>query len=46
VVGLKGDPWHLNVLGVTLRPAPVAKVVFRDLGTPAAPVLAAVTIEQ
>ena len=43
---LKGDPWHLNVLGVTLRPAPVEKVVFRDLGTPAAPVLAAMTLEK
>ncbi len=45
-VGLKGDPWHLNVLGVNLRPVPVEKVVFRDLGTPAAPVLAAVTLEK
>ena len=46
LVGLKGDPWHLNVLGVQLRPAVVEKVVFRDLGTPAAPVLAAITIEK
>ena len=45
-VGLRGDPWHLNVLGVTLRPAAVEKILFRDLGTPAAPVLAAVTIEK
>lgn len=44
--GLKGDPWHLNVLGVALRPAPIEKIVFRDLGTPAAPVLAAVTLEK
>jgi hypothetical protein len=44
--GLKGDPWHLNVLGVALRPVPVQKIVFRDLDTPAAPVLAAVTLEQ
>jgi len=42
---LRGDPWHLNVLGVTLRPAPIDKITFRDLGTPAAPVLVAVTIE-
>ncbi|MCR4412550.1 MAG: hypothetical protein NUV77_09025 [Thermoguttaceae bacterium] len=45
-LGLKGDPWHLNVLGVALRPVPVEKIVFRDLGTAAAPVLAAVTLEQ
>jgi hypothetical protein len=45
-VGLKGSPWHLNVLGVELRDVTVEKVVFRDLGTPAAPVLAAVTLEQ
>jgi hypothetical protein len=45
-VGLQGDPWHLHVLGATLRPVPVEKIVFRDLGTPAAPVLAAVTIEK
>jgi hypothetical protein len=44
--GLKGDPWHLNVLGVVLRPVPVQKIVFRDLDTIAAPVLAAVTLEQ
>jgi hypothetical protein len=43
---LKGEPWHLNVLGVTLRPVTVEKVVFRDLGTPAAPVLAAVTLQK
>jgi hypothetical protein len=45
-VGLRGDPWHLNVLGVTLRPVAVEKIIFHDLGTPAAPVLAAVTIEK
>jgi len=44
--GLRGEPWHLNVLAVTLRDVPVAEVVFRDLGTPAAPVLAAVTLER
>lgn len=45
-VGLQGDPWHLNVLGVALRPVRVERIVFRDLGTPAAPVLAAVTLEK
>jgi len=45
-VGLKGDPWHLGVLGVQLRPVEVEKIVFEDLGTPAAPVLAAVTMEK
>ncbi len=45
-VGLSGDPWHLNVLGVELRPAVVEKIVFRDSGTPSAPVLAAVTMEK
>ena len=44
--GLKGTPWHLNVLGVAVRPVPIQKIVFRDLDTPAAPVLAAVTLEQ
>jgi len=44
--GLKGDPWHLNVLGVALRPVAVEKLIFRDLGTPAAPLLAAITIEK
>ncbi len=44
--GLREDPWHLNVLGVSLRDVPVEKVIFRDLGTPAAPLLAAVTIEK
>ena len=45
-LGLKSAPWHLNVLGVTLRPAPIEKITFRDLGTPASPVLVAVTLEQ
>lgn len=45
-VGLKGDPWHLNVLGVNLRRVRVEKIVFRDLATPASPVLAAVTLEK
>lgn len=45
-VGLRGNPWHLNVLGVTLRPVAIRKIVFRDLDTPAAPVLAAITLEE
>ncbi len=44
--GLTGRSWHLNVLGVDLRPVRVEKIVFRDLGTPAAPVLVAVTLEK
>jgi hypothetical protein len=42
--GLCGEPWHLNVLGVALRPVEVKEIEFRDLGTPAAPLLAAVTL--
>jgi hypothetical protein len=42
---LRGTRWHLNLLGVTLRSVPVDKVVFRDLGTPSAPLLVAVTLE-
>lgn len=45
-VGLRGEPWHLNVLGVKLRPVTIDKIIFRDLGTPAAPVLVAVTLDQ
>ena len=44
--GLRGEPWHLNVLGVALRPVQVTRIVFRDLGTPAAPVLVAVTLAK
>ena len=44
--GLRGNPWHLNVLGVKLRPVRIEKVVFRDLGTVAAPVLVAITLER
>ncbi len=44
--GLEGGVWHLNVLGVTLRDVRVDKIVFHDLGTVAAPLLAAVTLEQ
>ncbi len=44
--GLEGRPWHLNVLGVELRPVEVSDVVFRDLGTVAAPLLVAVTLEK
>jgi hypothetical protein len=46
VAGLRGDPWHLNVLCVQLRDVQIEEIVFRDLGTRAAPVLAAVTIEE
>ena len=46
-VGLEGDPWHLNVLAVEIPSATsIAKIVFRDLGTPAAPLLAAITLEK
>jgi hypothetical protein len=45
-VGLKGKPWHLNLLGVTLRPEQISKIVFRSLGTQAAPVLVAATLER
>jgi len=43
---LRGGAWHLNLLGVALRPLRVEKIVFRDLGTPAAPLLVAVTLEK
>ena len=43
---LRGATWHLNVVGVTLRPVRIEKIVFRDTGTPAAPVLVALTIER
>jgi len=43
---LRGDPWHLSVLAVKLRAAKLEKITFRDEGTPASPLLAAVTIEQ
>jgi len=43
---LAGKRWHLNLLAVTLRPVKIQKVVFRDLGTPAAPLLVAITLEQ
>lgn len=45
-VGLQGDPWHLNVLGVAVRDAVIKSITFRDLGTPAAPVLVSVTLEE
>ena len=45
-LGLRGKPWHLNILGVQLRDVPITKIVFRDLGTRAAPVLVAVTLER
>jgi hypothetical protein len=45
-VAWQGEPWHLNVCGIALRPVPVKEILFRDLGTAAAPVLAAVTLEK
>ncbi len=45
-LGLRGDPWHLNVLGIDLRPVAVEKITFRDLGTASAPVLVAVTLAE
>ncbi len=44
--GLRGEPWHLNVLGVELRPERVERIIFRGLGAQAAALLAAVTLEQ
>jgi hypothetical protein len=46
LLGPRGKTWHLNVIGTTLRPVKVEKITFRDLDTPAAPVLAAVTLEK
>jgi hypothetical protein len=43
---LKGKRWHLNLLGVELRSLKVEKVIFRDLGTPSAPVLVGITVEK
>lgn len=44
--GVRGKPWHLNVMGVKLRQAELKRIIFCDYGTPAAPVLAAVTLER
>ncbi|MFH1921714.1 MAG: hypothetical protein ABIP48_17760, partial [Planctomycetota bacterium] len=46
LLGPKGDSWHVNVLAATLRPVKIDKIIFRDLDTPAAPVLFAVTLEK
>ena len=46
LLGPKGKSWHVNVIGVKLRPVEVEKIIFRDLDTPAAPVLVAVTLEK
>lgn len=46
LLGPKGRSWHLNVIGVKLRPVAIDKIIFRDLDTPAAPVLVAVTLEK
>lgn len=45
-VAWQGDPWHLHACGVALRQVPVKEILFRDLGTVSAPVLAAVTLEK
>jgi len=45
-VGFRRGRWHLNVLGVELQDAAIEKITFRDLGTPAAPVLVAITLHQ
>ena len=46
LLGPRGKTWHLNVIGAELRPVPIERIVFRDLDTPAAPVLVAVTLEK
>ena len=42
--GLAGPGWHLGVLVVALEEKPIEWIVLRDLGTPASPVLAALTV--
>lgn len=42
---LRGKRWHLNLLGVELRAVRLEKLIFRDLGTQAAPVLVAATVQ-
>jgi hypothetical protein len=46
IVAIRGEPWHLNVCAVALSSNEVQDIVFRDLGTISAPLLAAVTIEN
>ncbi|MFH1269085.1 MAG: hypothetical protein ABIK89_25440, partial [Planctomycetota bacterium] len=46
LLGPKSESWHVNVLGAALRPERIDKITFRDLDTPAAPVLFAVTREK
>lgn len=43
-VALRGEPWHLNLLTIALDPEPVKSVLIRDLGTPASPVVVAMTL--
>ncbi|MGB9626293.1 MAG: hypothetical protein ACPMAQ_15685, partial [Phycisphaerae bacterium] len=43
-VALRGEPWHLNLMTIILESKPVRSVVIRDLGTPAAPLVAAMTV--
>ncbi len=45
-LGPRGKTWHLNVIGAELRPVKIEKILFRDLDTPATPVLVAVTLEK
>jgi len=44
-VGLRGEPWHLSVLGVEVQPKVITAIRLEDQGTPTAPLLAAVTCE-
>jgi hypothetical protein len=41
---LRAGLWHLNFLAIKLQPKPVESVVVRDLGTPASPVVVALTL--
>jgi hypothetical protein len=43
-VALRNKPWHLNLMTVALEPKPVKSIVVRDLGTPASPLVAAMTV--
>ena len=46
MVAARGTPWHLNILAVDVRDVAIEKIIFRDLNTPAAPVLVAITLEK
>lgn len=43
---LRGSPWHLNLLVVRTKSSKLDKIIFRDLGTPTALVLVALTVEK